>query len=380
MPPMRVLVAPDKLKGSSTAQAAARAMARGVERAGHGPAVELPLADGGEGTLDAVLGALGGELRTAPIHDALGAPILARFGLLDAGRTALVESAEAVGLARLARRNAVLDATSFGVGELIRAALDQGVARVVVALGGSATNDGGAGAAQALGAELAGVPTPARARDLPSISAVDTSRMDARLGEIELVALCDVTSPLTGPAGASLMFGPQKGASPEQARELDAALARLAAHFTLDTALPGMGAAGGLGFGLAAFAGARLVGGASWVLDRLELERRAQACQLVLTAEGRLDEQTLAGKLVAALGGRAKALGIPVIALAGRVEVELSALAEHGIAAAFPLADRPMDEAESVARAGELLALAAERAVRAFAAGRLSATSTGRAP
>lgn len=361
---MRVLVAPDKLKGSLSARAAAEAMARGVERAGESVIATLPLADGGEGTLDALLVARGGELRSVRVRDALGREVEARLGLLGGGRAALIESAEAIGLARLGAQRDVLSASSYGAGQLIRAALDAGVERVWVALGGSATSDGGAGALQALGLELVGAPCPVTARDLDRVTRIERAGLDPRLARVELVALCDVSSPLTGPTGASLMFAPQKGASADEAQALDRALARLAelAGFASDT--PGAGAAGGLGFGLAAFAGARLAAGADFVLDAVELERRVGDAELVLTAEGCLDAQTLQGKLVCRLGERCQRAGAPVLAFAGRVAVEPALLAEHGLIAAFPLADGPMTEEESVARAGELLAGAVERVLR----------------
>lgn len=362
IPRMRVLVAPDKLKGSLSAKAASEAMAQGVERAGGSVSAALPLADGGEGTLEALLAAWGGELRTARVKDALGREVVARFALFDDGRTALVESAEAVGLARLGAHRDVLSRSSYGVGQLILAALGSGVDRVWVGLGGSATNDGGAGAAQALGLELVGAPCPVTARDLGRITRIERAGLEPRLAEVELVALCDVASPFTGPTGASLVFAAQKGASADEALELDRALARfaeLSGYAASDT--PGAGAAGGLGFGLAAFAGARLAPGADFVLDAVELERRVRDADLVLTAEGCLDAQTLQGKLVCRLGERCQRAGVPVIAFAGRVAVAPAVLAEHGLIAAFSLADGPMTEAESVARAGELLALAVER-------------------
>ena len=364
---MRVLVAPDKLKGSLSASQAAAAMARGVERFGRSVAEQLPLADGGEGTLDALMNARGGTLHRVRVRDARGRPVEARIGVLDQGRTAVVESADAIGLARLAPQDRrALDATSFGVGELVRAALDLGARRIVVALGGSATNDGGAGALQALGAVLRGAPCPACARDLTNVSAVDVSAMDPRLSTIELVALCDVDSPLTGPEGATRVFGPQKGLDPSDTLPLDRALDRFASHFNFDPRALGAGAAGGLGFGLAAAAGGRLVGGADYVLDSVAFDERAARADLVLTAEGRLDAQSLAGKLVVRLGQRAARLGIPVVALAGRLDVDRTALAQHGIVAAHELSSRDTPESESMARASELLERAAERAVRDF--------------
>ena len=360
---MRVLIAPDKLKGSLTAAGAAAAMARGVERAGGGSSELLPLADGGEGTLEAVLGALGGDVHGVGVHDALGDPCQARLGILPGGRVALIESADAIGLARL--------------GSGVRRALDS---TSLVALGGSATNDGGIGAAQALGAVLTGIATPARSRDLPAVDTLDLSALDARLAHVELIALCDVDSPLTGPTGASQLFGAQKGLGPADAARLDQALAALAARFSLDSAAAGMGAAGGLGFGLAAFAGAKRVSGADWVLDAMRFDERARQSDLVLTAEGRLDAQSLAGKLVVRVGERAARVGTPAAALAGSVEVSEAQLAAHGLLAAFALGDGRVSEAESMARVAELLEAAAERAVNAFCSGTARARRSRKAP
>ncbi|MBI3202623.1 MAG: glycerate kinase [Myxococcales bacterium] len=377
---MRVLIAPDKLKGSLTAVAAAAAMAQGVERACGCPPELLPLADGGEGTLDALIAARGGEVRRVPAHDALGVPCSARLGLLDRGRVAVVESADAIGLARLAGERRPLDATSFGVGELIAAALDLGVESIVVALGGSATNDGGVGAAQALGALFHGAPRPARARDLSTLGELDISRIDARLARVELTALCDVDSPLTGPAGASRVFGPQKGLSPADAVVLDGVLAELARQFAFDAQTPGAGAAGGLGFGLAAFAGAKLASGADYVLDAVQFDSRVRERDLVLTAEGRLDAQSLAGKLVIRVGERALGAKVPAVVLAGRIELSPAELAAHGLVAAFALGEGQVSEAESMARAAELLEAAAERAVTALGSGTARAARYPRAP
>jgi glycerate kinase len=251
-----------------------------------------------------------------------------------------VESAEAIGLSALGTARDVQRTTSRGVGELILAAVEAGARQVLVALGGSATNDGGAGALQALGARLEGAPADVRAGDVARIAGVERADLLARLDGVELRLLCDVNGPLTGPAGASLLYGPQKGASEHDARELD---------------------------------GARLESGADFVLDAVRFDERARAAELILTAEGSLDEQTLAGKVVVKVGARARALGIPAIALAGRVRADAVDLAARGIAAAFPLADGAISERESISRADELLALVAERVVRTALAARRAA-------
>ncbi|MBK7582221.1 MAG: glycerate kinase [Myxococcales bacterium] len=364
---MRVLVAPDKLKGCLTSVEAAAALARGAGRVPDVTTDLLPLADGGEGTLDVLRGALGGSVHQVQVMDALGTATVARLGFLGAGGTALVESAEAVGLARLGGQpRSVLESTSYGVGQLIVAALDAGVARVIVALGGSATNDGGLGALQALGLEIEGVTPPFRARDLFDLGAIDRGRIDPRLARVELVALADVASPLTGERGASLVFGPQKGATASEARRLDDALVLLARRFDADPSGFGMGAAGGLGFALAVLGGARVVGGGNYVLDAVGFDTQVAQTDLVLTAEGSLDAQTLTGKLLSQLGRRAQRFGVPVIVIAGRLEVPAQELANHGFFAAVPLSEPALELAESIRHAPELLAARAEECVGTY--------------
>ena len=376
---MRVVVAPDSFKGSLTAAQACAAMAAGVRRAvPQAVVIEAPLADGGEGTMEILGAALHGELVECAAVDAFGGPVTARLGLLPGGR-AVVEVAEVVGLARIAlqARNP-LSATSFGVGQLVRAALDAGAREIVVCLGGSATNDGGAGFLQALGARLQdahGEDLPLGARALSRLAHIDMAGFDARVAQTVFTGACDVVAPLVGPFGASAVYGPQKGATQETAAELDAALSRLADVIRADVGPdvrdhPGAGAAGGLGAALLAFCGASLASGARLVQDAVGFSDIVRGASLVITGEGRCDRQTLQGKVVLEVARAARAAGVPVVALAGSLGAGHELLYEQGLAAAFALADGPIALEEAVERAPELASAAAERVTRLFAAGR----------
>jgi glycerate kinase len=281
----------------------------------------------------------------------------------------------ASGLALLAERERDATATTtLGTGELMRAALDLGAEHIIVGLGGSATNDGGIGMAQALGwrfLDTAGQPVKPVGGRLADIARIDGTARDPRLAQVRVEAVCDVDNPLTGPRGAAAVYGPQKGASPAQVAALDAGLDHLAALIERDLGrkiadLAGAGAAGGLGAGLVAFAEAALRPGAELVLDVLELERHLDGADLVLTAEGRIDSQTAHGKAPAAVAARAKAHGIPCIALAGSIGEGVGVLHALGIAAAFSLCRGPMTLEEAERDAAQLLADAVEQVVRAF--------------
>lgn len=369
----RVLCAPDKLRGALDAAGAAAALAAGARAAG-AAAVELPIADGGEGTLDAFRS--GATIFTVPVRDALGRPRQARLARLDGapaelgetapappgdGGTFLVEAAEAVPLHGLAEHERdVLRASSWGVGELIAAALDRGASRLLVAVGGTATMDGGAGMLAALGAACAH-----EGAGLLTDPSVDLNGLDRRVREVEIELLVDVAAPLTGPDGAARRFGPQKGATPQQVDALDAAHGRWAAALGIDPAAPGAGAAGGLGAALQAL-GARTVAGADAVLDLKRFDTLLADADLVLTAEGSVDASTLQGKAVAAVVARCAARGVPVVVLGGRVEREAAAeLRRRGARDVRQLgpADRPL--ADALAAAGAELQAAARAAVAA---------------
>lgn len=377
----RVLVAPDSFKGSLSSVAAAEAIRSGIRNALPEAQVTIvPMADGGEGTVDAVLAAVGGERIAVTVVGPLGEPVEATYGLLPDGKTAVIEMAAASGLPLVpAGARDPLNATTFGTGQLLRDALERGARRIMVGLGGSATNDGGMGMAQALGVrfldaqgqEIAGYGC---GRLLAEIAAIDTEGVDPRLAEAEVTVLSDVTNPLCGPDGASAVYGPQKGADPEQVKRLDSGLAlyaeRIAAHNgRLVANVPGAGAAGGLGAGLLAFCRAELRPGIRAIMELAEFEQAAAGADLVFTGEGRTDGQTAFGKVPAGIAEAAGRAGVPVVCLSGGLSEGAEALYDRGIAALFSIANRPMTLEEAMRDAGTLLAEAAENIVRLYRAG-----------
>lgn len=365
---MKLVLAPASFKESMSGGEAAAAMARGARAAR--PDLELallPVADGGEGTLDTLVFAGGGGTRTVEVTGALGERRAARLGMLPGG-VAVVEAAEAVGLAAMApERRDPRRASSRGVGELIRAALDAGAASILVGLGGSATNDAGAGALQALGVTLldaGGAPLGPGGAGLAGLASADFSGLDPRLREVPLSVACDVRSPLCGPTGASRLFGPQKGASPAVVEELESALAHFGRVLGRGIAsAPGAGAAGGLGAALLA-CGARLVPGAELVLDAIGFDRQLAGARAVLTGEGALDGQTLQGKAIAAVVAHAARAGVPVIALAGRLVAGYEALFEAGLTSAFSIVPGPCALATAQAEGAANLESATRAVVR----------------
>jgi glycerate 2-kinase len=377
---MKILICPDSFKDALPAEAAARAIACGIRRLGDGIAlVECPLADGGEGSLDALLAATGAERRTATVRDALGRPTRATWGWLAERRTAFVELAEASGIQALApAERTALHSTTFGVGELIREALDAGAERLLLTLGGSATNDGGAGMLVALGARLrdaAGRELPPGGAALEHLAELDLAGLDRRLAGLRVEAAVDVDNPLLGERGASAIFGPQKGATPDDVARLDAALARFA-DFSAEALgeehrdLPGAGAAGGMGFAARAFLGAELRPGIELVMAQAGFEALLADADLVITGEGQLDGQSLAGKTPVGVARAARVRDVPVVVLAGRLAPGWQAAFEQGVTAAFALADGPMALDEALDRCAELLADRAESVVRLLTAAR----------
>lgn len=324
---MKVVVAPNAFKGTLTAPEAAAAMAQGVREAfPDADVVEVPVADGGDGTVDALVSANRGEYRHANVEGPLGDPVQARFGLIDLGRTAVVELATASGLALIpAARRDPRKATTYGFGQLLAAARAVDPSQIIAGIGGSATNDGGAGMAQALGYRLlddGGAELPRGGAALARIAHIDSSAFDQTWLDIVVKVACDVTNPLTGPHGASAVYGPQKGADDQAVRELDAALAHFAEVIKRDLGkdiahIPGAGAAGGAGAGLIAFLNATLVPGAPLVVDASGFGQALAAANLVLTGEGRVDEQTAYGKAPGEVAKRASAAGVPVVMVAG---------------------------------------------------------------
>lgn len=376
---MRIIVAPDSFKGSLSAGDAVDAIAEGVYRADPGIEVDLiPLADGGEGTAETMVHATDGRIIRVPATDPFGMRIESYFGMLGDGHTAVVEMAAASGLVLVSedKRNP-MHTTSFGTGELIHAALDAGCTRLILAIGGSATNDGGVGAIQALGGRFLkadGSEAGYGGYDLRRLARIDLSGLDQRLKDIEVVTACDVDNPLTGEHGASVVFGPQKGADADMVAELDAGLHNLAEVIRRDVGvdvehIPGAGAAGGMGAASVAFLGARLLPGIEIVLDAVRFADRIRGASLIITGEGKVDEQTLRGKVVIGVQRRAESMRIPVLILAGAVDEEGYELSKLSDASVFSIAPGPITYAQSMTDTPRLLAHAAEQAIRLFLSG-----------
>lgn len=348
---MKIVIAPDSFKESLSAPDAAAAIERGIKQAYPGAhTVCVPMADGGEGTVEAVLAAAGGQWRSTTVRDALGASRDAAWGWLE-DKTAVIEMAAAAGLEHTpSDQRDPLRASSVGVGQLLRAALDAGAQRIILGLGGSSTNDGGAGLLSALGVRFldqAGQDLALGAAALADLDRVDTQGLDPRLAQVQLDIASDVDNPLCGPQGASHIFGPQKGASPEQVAFLDKCLGRLADVCARDLGrdmrdAPGAGAAGGLGFAAHAFLNARFRPGVEVVAELGRLAQAMEGATLAFTGEGRMDAQTLRGKTPAGVARIAQRAGVPVIALAGSLGEGYQDLHAGGITAAFSLAPGPI--------------------------------------
>ena len=362
---MKIVIAPDSFKDSLSAQGVADAIALGLAQVWpDAQLIKCPMADGGEGTVESILAACEGQQRRTVVRGPLGATVEAAWGWLPQSHTAIIEMAEASGLqlVPVAQRDACISST-FGTGQLIRAALDAGAQRVILAIGGSATNDGGAGAMQALGVKLLdaqGQTLSPGGLALAQLARVDLSEIDPRLAQVRFDIAADVNNPLCGPHGASAIFGPQKGASPAQVEQLDRALGHFADHCA--TALnndvrdePGSGAAGGLGFAAKAFLGAQFKAGVEVVAELVGLADAVSGADLVITGEGRFDAQTLRGKTPFGVARVAREHGVPVIVIAGTLGDGYQALYEHGVDAAFALASGPMTLDQACAEAPRLL-------------------------
>jgi glycerate 2-kinase len=382
----RVIVAPDKFKGSLTATAVAASVAAGLRRAAPDlEVVQNPVADGGDGTLEAALDA-GYERVPVRVSGPLGDPVDTAYAVRDG--TAVVEMADACGLVRMPPGQlAPLKASSAGLGEVVRAALDAGCARVVVGIGGSASTDGGAGMLGALGARFLdadGVDLPLGGGALTRLDRVDLSRLHSGLDRAEVVLATDVDNPLLGPRGAPAVYGPQKGASPADIEVLDAALARLSQVLGTATGagsrghpaadLPGAGAAGGVGFAALAVLGASARPGIELLLELTGFHDKLPGTALVITGEGSLDLQTLAGKAPAGVAAAARAHRIPVVAVAGRCLLDGAELADAGISAAYALTDLEPDPARCMTEARPLLQRLSERIAEEWLLNRNRAT------
>jgi glycerate 2-kinase len=372
----KVLIAPQGFKESLTGMEIAESMSAGVKRVWpKAEIVMIPVADGGDGTLQALVDSSGGEVRTANVEDAIGRTIEADWGALGDGTTAVIEVANAVGLARLGLdERDVRNASTYGVGQLFTVALDAGFTDFIIGVGGSATNDGGAGMVQAMGGKL----TDANGADIPrggvalsDLAHIDISGLDPRMSDVNVVVACDVNNPLCGPHGASAIFGPQKGATTEDIQDLDAALDNFAKVISTDLGtdvaeIPGAGASGGLGAGLMGFFDARLRLGADIVLEAVELEKHLVGADLVIVGEGQFDRSTVFNKSPVAVAQRAKRNGTPVIGIAGSLGAGYQEVHEHGIDAVFSLVNRPMSLKAAMEDTRRLVTIATEEACRAI--------------
>jgi len=381
---MRIVIAPDSFKGCLNALDVALAMSRGVERVYPGSVIDLiPMADGGEGTVEAILCAVHGEKIEMNVTDPLGRPIVTSYGLIDNGETAIIEMAAASGLTLLRdeERNPRMTST-LGTGELIMDALDRGVNKILLGIGGSATNDGGAGLAVALGVRL----LDARGKELPQGGAaladlvhIDMSGIDPRLAKVKIEVACDVQNTLCGPEGASAVYGPQKGANADDIRVMDAALQNLGKRLSEFAGrnlltLVGGGAAGGLGAGVVGFLSAKLRPGSQMVLEVAKADEKIKHADLVLTGEGRTDFQTAYGKVPVGVAALAKKYQVPVLVISGSVEGPPNLLADVGIACCFSISESPGTLEEAYLKADEQLERAVWRILTVWKLGEASAS------
>jgi len=371
---VKILVAPDSFKGSLTAMEAAENIKKGILRVDSEIDVDLlPMADGGEGTVQSLVDATEGEIIKKEVTGPLGDQVEAFYGLLGDGETAVIEMAAASGLPLVpAGKRDPLKTTTYGTGELIASALEQGVNKIIIGIGGSATNDAGVGMAQALGAEILdqnGKQIEFGGGSLDQIAEMNLESIDSRLKNVKILVACDVDNPLYGENGAAYVYAPQKGADKEMVEILDQNLR----HFNQITInklnkdpnqIPGAGAAGGLGAGLVAFLDAELKAGVDIILDFINFEKRLKGVDLVITGEGMLDGQSIYGKTPVGVSRSAAKKEIPVIAVAGTLGSGVEKVLEHGINSYFSIIDRPAELKNIVERSPELLADLSEQIIR----------------
>lgn len=370
---MKIVIAPDSFKGSNPSVEVADCIEQGVRRVfADAQIVKLPIADGGEGTVEALVAGAGGQIRSRTVTGPMGQPVEAKYGVLPGG-IGVVELAAASGLPLVpVDRRDVTRATTFGTGELILACAQEGCKTIIVGLGGSATNDGGLGIAQAFGVRFldqAGKELERGGLALARLATVDQSALSPALKGVQIIIACDVTNPLCGPTGASAVFGPQKGATPAQVAQLDQALFHYADVIKAQLGreiqdIPGTGAAGGAGVPLLLFCDSEIRSGISTVLDVMHFEEHLSGCDLVITGEGAIDSQSAYGKVPVGVGKRAKEAGVPVLAIVGGIGQGAQAVYELGVDSIMSSVNAPMELSEAIGRSRELLAQAAERAMR----------------
>ena len=380
---MNILIVPDSFKGSLSSAETGACIQKGFQAVfPHAQYTVLSMADGGEGTTRALLEGAGGKLFHKTVTGPMGKPVKASYAILDDG-TAVIEMAAASGLDLTvdAERNPAY-ATTYGTGELMRAAIARGAKKLFIGIGGSATNDGGVGMAKALGAKFYdrnGEELSPGVLSLLELDRIDCSGLDPRLRDLHVTVACDVKNPLCGPNGASYVFGPQKGAGPELIRKLDQALSvyskKLAETFHQDFAsVPGAGAAGGMGAGLMAFCGGRLIPGIDEIMSILRLEERVREADLVITGEGRIDKTSVMGKVLSGIGRLGKACGTPVVAVGGSIGEGAEAVYDAGISAFLSSVNKPMEITEAIEHAPVLLQRAAQNMARFLKTGMELAT------
>lgn len=389
---MKIVIAPDSFKENLTSLEVASELEAGFKRVWpDAEYVRVPMADGGEGTVQSLVAATGGQFITATVSGPLGQPVTATYGLLGNGRTAVIEMAEASGLPLVPRdQRDPLKSSTFGTGQLVADAISRGVEEIIVGLGGSATNDAGAGFAQALGvlflkADGSPITDHLGGGGLADVARIDMSGANPGLGRVKISVASDVTNPLTGPTGASAVYGPQKGATPELVATLDRNLAHFASIAKRDlgvdvTEQPGAGAGGGLGWALMAFTKAQVKRGVELVIEAVNLDQFMQGASLAVTGEGRVDFQTAFGKTPSGVAACARRAGVPVVAIGGGLSDDAPGVFQHGIdgleaATANPM---PLDQALKNSRA--YLQNAAERVARLIMIGQRMAAGAGVSP
>ena len=376
---MKIVIAPDSFKGTLSSAQATSCIEEGIKKIfPEAWCVNIPIADGGEGTLCALVSASAGKMIGASVKDPLGREIEAFWGMMGDGETAVIEMAAASGLPLLGReeRNPLVT-TSWGTGQLIQAALDHGVRKIIMGIGGSATVDGGAGMAQALGVRMkdpSGHDISPGGMNLEMLDSIDISGMDGRISSVQFQVACDVDNPLLGEKGAARVYGPQKGATPEMVEILESGLSRFAAVIRKETGIevsniPGAGAAGGMGAALLAFFKARLVPGFELIQEALPLEREIADADLVITGEGKLDEQTLFGKAPAGVARLARKHGVPVVMIGGMIGEKTEDWVRHGMGSCFSALERNMTEEDIFDQAGPRLRRCSERIAAAISIG-----------
>ena len=376
---MKIVIAPQAFKGSISALDAATAAGEGIKRVFPlAEIVSVPVADGGDGTLETLIEGSGGNIHEIEVMGPLGDRRPAEWGAMGDGVTAVIEMARTSGLALLAEeeRNPLIT-TTYGLGEAMRQAMDSGYQRFIIGIGGSATNDAGAGMAQALGVRLldsSGNDLDFGGASLARLNRIDMSGLHSKVEECEFLVACDVNNPLTGPTGASAIYGPQKGATQEMIAELDSALSHFAEVVKRDIGaeigdVPGSGAAGGLGGGLIAFVGGQLRAGVDIVLDTVGLDDYLTGCDLVITGEGSMDHSTIYNKAPVGVAGRAKNLSIPVVGISGSLGAGFQDVHEYGIDALTAITAGPMSLDEASERAAELIANTTEQVMRLLKVG-----------